>query len=95
LKKQVSRFLDFDKSNSNYAEIIDNTDWYSKMNVIDFLRYAGKNITVNYMSAKESVKKRIISGMSFTEFAYQILQAYDFYYLHNKYGINLQIGGDD
>ena len=80
---------------NNYAEIIDNADWYSKMNVIDFLRDAGKNITVNYMSAKESVKKRIISGMSFTEFSYQILQAYDFYYLHNKYGINLQIGGDD
>ena len=95
LKKQVARFLDFDKNNSNCAEVVDNADWYSKMNVIDFLRDAGKNITVNYMSAKESVKKRIISGMSFTEFSYQILQAYDFYYLHNKYGINLQIGGDD
>ena len=82
------------RNNGFDIEIVNNGDWYSKMSVIDFLR-EGKNITVNYMSSKESIKKRIINGISFTEFSYQLLQAYDFYYLNEKYNVNVQIGGAD
>ena len=94
IKKQVERIFCNIFKGDKKVEVVDNFDWYSSMNVVDFLR-EGKNITVNYMSAKESVKKRIDDGMSFTEFSYQILQAYDFYFLNRKYGVNLQIGGAD
>ena len=83
----------FKNHNCNIS-IVNNADWYLKMNVIDFLR-EGKYLTVNYMSSKESVKKRIVDGISFTEFSYQLLQAYDFYYLNNKYNVNVQLGGAD
>ena len=91
IKNQVEKLF----KDSNFdVNIVNNYDWYSKMNVIDFLR-EGKLLTVNYMSAKESVKKRIVDGMSFTEFSYQLLQGYDFYYLYEKFGVNIQIGGAD
>lgn len=76
------------------VNIVNNSEWYSKMNVIDFLR-EGKYMTVNYMSSKESVKRRISDGISFTEFSYQLLQAYDFYYLNSKFNVNVQLGGGD
>lgn len=74
--------------------IVNNANWYLNMNTIEFLR-EGKYLTVNYMSSKESVKKRIVDGISFTEFSYQLLQAYDFYYLNNTYNVNIQLGGAD
>ena len=95
IKKQLEKFLDFSPSLKNKAEIVNNMDWYKNIGIIDFLREAGKNITVNYMEAKESVKKRIVDGISFTEFSYQLLQAYDFFYLNSKYDVELQMGGAD
>ena len=92
IEKQI---IDIFKKNDSSIEIINNSDWYKNMNVINFLR-EGKYITINYMSCKESVKKRIADdGMSFTEFSYQLLQAYDYLYLNEKYNINIQIGGAD
>ena len=92
IEKQIK---DIFKKNNSSIEIINNSEWYKNMNVIDFLR-EGKYLTVNYMSGKESVKKRIADdGMSFTEFSYQLLQAYDYLYLNEKYNINIQIGGAD
>ena len=91
IKNQVEKLF---KNHNCDINIVNNADWYNNMNVIDFLR-EGKLLTVNYMSAKESVKKRIVDGMSFTEFSYQLLQGYDFFYLNNKYGVNIQIGGAD
>ncbi len=95
LKKQLERFLDFSSDIPNRAEMVNNMDWLGKVGIIEFLREAGKEITVNYMESKESVKKRIISGISFTEFSYQLLQAYDFYYLFSNFGVELQMGGSD
>ena len=95
IKKQLEKFLDFSPNLKNKAEIVNNMDWYKDIGIIDFLREAGKNITVNYMEAKESVKKRIVDGISFTEFSYQLLQAYDFFYLNSKYDVELQMGGAD
>ena len=95
IKKQLEKFLDFSPNLKNKAEIVNNMDWYKNIGIIDFLREAGKNITVNYMEAKESVKKRIVDGISFTEFSYQLLQAYDFFYLNSKYDVELQMGGAD
>lgn len=95
IKKQLEKFLDFSDSAKNKAEIVNNMDWYAEVGIIDFLREAGKHITINYMESKESVKKRITDGISFTEFTYQLLQAYDYFYLFSKYGIELQMGGAD
>lgn len=92
IHKQLAHLIDF---SSDRAVFVDNAEWYKKTNVIEFLREAGKYITVNYMCAKESVKKRIETGISFTEFTYQVMQGYDYYYLHTKYGVNLQFGGAD
>lgn len=92
IKKQLEKFLDFSSNAKNKAEMINNIDWYSQIGVLEFLREAGKHITVNYMESKESVKKRIVDGISFTEFSYQLLQAYDFFYLNSKFGIELQMG---
>lgn len=93
IKKQINNII---KLNSKEEiHIVDNKDWYSEMSIISFLREAGKHITVSYMLAKDSVKRRINNNLSFTEFSYQILQSYDFYYLYKKYGVNLQIGGGD
>ena len=98
IKNQVSKFLDF-KNSKNPALILNNYDWISELNIIDFFRDYGKSLTVNYMMSKESVKKRISpsqsEGMSFTEFTYQLFQAYDFYHLHKNYDCKIQMGGSD
>ncbi|WP_172209080.1 tyrosine--tRNA ligase [Lactococcus hodotermopsidis] len=93
IKAQLSRFLDFNGENS--AIVVNNYDWFAEMNVLEFLRDVGKHFTINYMMSKESVKKRIETGISYTEFAYQILQGYDFYELNERYGVSLQVGGSD
>lgn len=99
IKKQLSRFLDFDSGAENCAELVNNYDWMKGWSFLDFTRDIGKHITVNYMMAKDSVKKRLSSesreGMSFTEFTYQLLQGYDFLYLYEHKGCTLQMGGAD
>ncbi|MGT2547640.1 tyrosine--tRNA ligase [Streptococcus milleri] len=94
IQAQVSRFLDFENGD-NKAEMVNNYDWFSDISFIDFLRDVGKYFTVNYMMSKESVKKRIETGISYTEFAYQIMQGYDFFELNRQYNVTLQIGGSD
>ncbi|MEL7122419.1 MAG: tyrosine--tRNA ligase [Bacteroidota bacterium] len=91
--KQFYKFLDFEGPNA--AEIVNNIDFYNKLGVIDFLRTVGKTLTVNYMMSKESVKKRIETGISFTEFSYQLLQGYDFQCLYSEKNCILQMGGSD
>ncbi|MBK7870532.1 MAG: tyrosine--tRNA ligase [Saprospiraceae bacterium] len=93
-KQQFFKFLDFEKG-PNKAEMVNNLDFYKEMNVLIFLRDVGKTLTVNYMLSKESVQKRLDSGLSFTEFSYQLLQAYDFQVLFQKHGCTLQMGGSD
>ena len=97
IKKQLMQFLQFDPSLPNCAELVNNYDWFKDMNFLTFIRDAGKHITVNYMLAKDSVKKRIESdsGMSFTEFTYQLVQGYDFYWLYQNKNCKLQMGGSD
>jgi tyrosyl-tRNA synthetase len=97
VKSQLMRFLDFDPSLPNGAEMVNNYDWFKSISFIDFLRDAGKYITVNYMMAKESVRKRIEgeTGISYTEFAYQLMQGYDFYWLYQHKNCKLQMGGSD
>ncbi|MEO5906014.1 MAG: tyrosine--tRNA ligase, partial [Saprospiraceae bacterium] len=92
--KQVHRFLDFGKS-GNGAILVNNHDFYKNMNVLSFLRDVGKHLTINYMLAKDSVKRRIDTGISYTEFSYQLLQAYDFLCLYRQYDCVLQMGGSD
>ncbi|KKF49867.1 tyrosine--tRNA ligase [Streptococcus uberis] len=94
IKGQLSQFLDFENG-ANKAELVNNYDWFSQISFIDFLRDVGKYFTVNYMMSKDSVKKRIETGISYTEFAYQIMQGYDFYELNQKFNVTLQIGGSD
>lgn len=96
IQKQLEKFLDFE-SGENKAEIVNNYDWFKNFSFLDFIRDAGKHITVNYMMAKESVKKRLEgeTGMSFTEFSYQLIQGYDFYYLWKNRNCVLQMGGSD
>ncbi|MCB9294811.1 MAG: tyrosine--tRNA ligase [Lewinellaceae bacterium] len=93
-KNQVRKFLDFDRA-GNPALMANNLDFYQDMNVLDFLRDVGKTLTVNYMMSKESVQKRLETGISFTEFSYQLLQAYDFQVLFQRHGVRLQMGGSD
>ncbi len=97
VKKQLEKYLDFDPSKNNCAEIVNNYDWFKGLGFIDFLRDVGKHITVNYMMAKDSVKKRIEgdTGISYTEFAYQLMQGYDFYWLYKNRNCKLQMGGSD
>lgn len=99
IKQQLERFLDFNSKEPNAAELVNNYDWMKDFTFIDFARNIGKLITVNYMMAKDSVKKRFNGefncGMSFTEFTYQLLQGYDFYYLNEHKGCKLQMGGSD
>ncbi len=99
IQKQFERFLDFDSSLSNAAQMVNNYDWMKDFSLIDFSREVGKHITVNYMMAKESVKKRLSSeakvGMSFTEFTYQLLQGFDFLHLYKTLNCKLQLGGSD
>jgi tyrosyl-tRNA synthetase len=93
-QKQLEKFLDFN-CGQNAAEIVNNYDWFKGMGFLEFIRDVGKHITVNYMLAKDSVKNRLENGMSFTEFSYQLVQGYDFYYLWKTKGIKLQMGGSD
>ncbi len=99
IKKQLSKFLDFDSTADNRAELVNNYDWMKDFTFLDFIRNIGKHITVNYMMAKDSVKKRLSgdsqNGMSFTEFSYQLLQGYDFLHLYQERGCTLQMGGSD
>lgn len=95
IKKQLAKFMDFSEDCNNGALILDNYDWNNSWTFLDFIRDIGKHITVNYMMSKDCVKKRIESGLSFTEFSYQLLQAYDFKYLFDNYGCRLQMGGSD
>ncbi len=94
IKKQLQQFLDFNSS-TNSAELVNNYDWMKDYSFINFIRDIGKFLTVNYMMAKDSVKNRLETGMSFTEFSYQLLQGYDFYYLNQHKNCKLQMGGSD
>lgn len=94
IQGQLVGLLDFENGD-NKAEMVNNYDWFGSISFIDFLRDVGKHFTVNYMMSKESVKKRIDTGISYTEFAYQIMQGYDFYELNQKHHVTLQIGGSD
>ena len=98
IRKQLEKFLDFNKTGDNAAILVNNYDWMSQFSFLDFIRDIGKHITVNYMMAKDSVKKRFNGegdGMSFTEFSYQLVQGYDFLYLNQHYNCKLQMGGSD
>ncbi|NRA12850.1 MAG: tyrosine--tRNA ligase [Crocinitomicaceae bacterium] len=94
VKKQLEQFLDFE-SGENAAEMVNNYDWFKEMNFLDFIRDIGKHMSVNYMMAKDSVKSRLETGMSFTEFSYQLVQGYDFYYLNKNKECIVQLGGSD
>ena len=93
-RAQLQKFLDFD-CGENSAEIVNNYDWFKQFSFLDFIRDVGKHITVNYMMSKDSVKNRLENGMSFTEFSYQLVQGYDFYYLNKNQNVQLQMGGSD
>ncbi len=95
IKKQLLKFLDFDTNLKNKAEIANNYEWMKKFSFLDFLRDVGKYLNVSYMIAKDSVKSRMETGISFTEFSYQLIQAYDFYYLYKNKNCKLQMGGSD
>jgi tyrosyl-tRNA synthetase len=97
VKRQLEKFLDFDPSKPNAAEMANNYDWFKEINFLNFIRDVGKHITVNYMMSKDSVKKRIESenGISFTEFTYQLIQGYDFYWLYTHKNCKIQMGGSD
>jgi tyrosyl-tRNA synthetase len=94
VQKQMEKFLDFN-SGENSAEIVNNYDWFKGISFLDFIRDVGKHIPVNYMMAKDSVKSRLETGMSFTEFSYQLVQGYDFYWLYKNKNCKVQLGGSD
>lgn len=94
VQEQLRKFLDFENG-ENKAELVNNYDWMKEFSFLDFIREVGKHITVNYMMAKDSVKKRIETGISFTEFSYQLLQGYDFYHLYKHNNVKVQFGGSD
>jgi len=93
IKKQIAKFLDFEEKDG--AILLNNYDWVGKMSFLEFIRDVGKHLTVNYMMAKDSVKKRIETGISFTEFSYQLIQGFDFYHLFQNHNCTLQMGGSD
>ncbi|MFZ6009973.1 MAG: tyrosine--tRNA ligase [Bacteroidota bacterium] len=93
VKKQLEKFLDF--TGNNAAEMVNNYDWFKEFKFLDFIRDVGKHLTVNYLMSKDSVQKRLESGLSFTEFTYQLVQGYDFYWLYQHKGCKLQMGGSD
>lgn len=97
IKEQLSRFLNFNEGAENKAELVNNYDWMSQFSFLEFIRDVGKYITVNYMMAKDSVKRRLEegSGLSFTEFSYQLIQGYDFYHLWKNRNVSIQLGGSD
>jgi tyrosyl-tRNA synthetase len=94
VRKQLEQFLDFDAA-ENAAEMVNNYDWFQGLSFLEFIRDVGKHISVNYMMAKDSVKSRLETGMSFTEFSYQLVQGYDFYYLNKHKNCIVQLGGSD
>lgn len=93
IKSQLEKFIEF--GGENGAKVLNNSDWFDSMRFLDFIRDVGKHIPVNYMMAKDSVKSRLETGMSFTEFTYQLVQGFDFYHLHEKYDCIIQLGGSD
>jgi tyrosyl-tRNA synthetase len=95
IRKQLSKYLDFDPNHPARAYLVNNYDWFKEISFIHFLRDVGKHITVNYMMSKDSVRKRIEgeTGISYTEFAYQLMQGYDYYWLYQNMGVKLQMGG--
>lgn len=97
VRRQLEKFLDFDAAKPNRAVMVNNYDWFKDMSFLEFIRDTGKHITVNYMMAKDSVKKRIEgdSGISFTEFTYQLIQGYDFFHLYTNHNCKVQMGGSD
>src|SRR6187399_900217 len=97
IKRQLRKFLDFDSNSLTAAEMVNNYDWFKQVSFLQFIRDVGKHITVNYMMSKDSVRKRIDSevGISFTEFTYQLIQGYDFYWLYQNKNCKLQMGGSD
>jgi tyrosyl-tRNA synthetase len=95
IRAQLSRFIDFGEGADNAAVMVNNYDWFKNFSFLDFIRDAGKLVTVNYMMAKDSVKKRLETGLSFTEFSYQLIQGYDFLHLYQAYNVQLQMGGAD
>lgn len=98
IRKQLAKFLDFDNQNERAALLVNNYDWMKEMTFLEFIRDVGKHLTVNYMMAKDSVKKRLngeFGGMSFTEFSYQLVQGYDFFFLNQNYNCAMQMGGSD
>jgi tyrosyl-tRNA synthetase len=94
-RKQLEKFLDFSAETENGAVLVNNYDWFREFGFLDFIRDVGKHITVGYMMSKESVQKRLETGLSFTEFTYQLIQGYDFYYLYNTRNVKFQMGGAD
>lgn len=94
VKKQLEQFLDFNTS-PNPAEVVNNYDWFQNISFLDFIRDVGKHISINYMMSKDSVKSRLETGMSFTEFSYQLVQGYDFYWLWKNKNCKVQLGGSD
>lgn len=94
IEKQLRKFLNFD-SGDNAAELVNNYDWFKEISFLDFIRDVGKHISINYMLAKDSVKSRLETGMSFTEFSYQLVQGYDFYWLNQHKNCKVQLGGSD
>lgn len=94
-RKQLEKFLDFDPAKPNAAVMVNNYDWFKDFTFLDFIRDVGKHITVNYMMAKDSVQKRLETGISFTEFSYQLIQGYDFFHLNKNHNVKLQMGGAD
>src|SRR5450432_1260505 len=97
VKKQLEKFLDFSSEKNNAAEMVNNYDWFKEISFLDFIRDTGKHISINYMLAKDSVRRRLETenGMSFTEFTYQLVQGYDFYWLYKNKNCKLQFGGSD
>ena len=97
IRNQLEKFLDFNQGSPNAAVLVNNLDWFKEIRFLDFIREVGKHITVNYMMAKDSVRKRLegTTGMSFTEFSYQLVQGYDFYWLYKNHHCKLQMGGSD
>lgn len=95
IRQQLGRFLDFSSNQPNGAVLVNNYDWFCNFSFLDFIRHAGKHISINYMLAKDSVQKRLETGMSFTEFSYQLIQGFDFYHLFMEHKVVLQMGGAD
>ncbi len=95
IRKQLEHFIDFGENTPNAAVMVNNHDWFKEFSFLGFIRDIGKHITVNYMMAKDSVQKRLETGMSFTEFTYQLIQGYDFYHLNKHHKVKLQMGGSD